>query len=70
MLHKWPQLKKHHQFLFSLVIISGMIALWRGIWGLLDLYFFPLNLELSFSLSVVLGVVVIGVTHYTINRIV
>lgn len=70
MLRKLIGLKKHHQLVFSLIIMSGMISLWRGIWGLLDIYLFPDSPSLSFSLSVLLGIAVISATHYTIDKLV
>lgn len=70
MLKNLVNLKKHHQLFFSLIIMSGMISLWRGIWGLLDIYFIPGNPTLSFSLSVALGIAVIALTHYTIDKLV
>lgn len=70
MIRKFTQLKKHHQLFFSLIIMSGMISLWRGVWRLLDLYLFPGFPVLSFSFSVFLGIIIISLTHYTINKIV
>ena len=70
MLKKLISLKKHHQLLFSLIIMSGMICLWRGIWGLLDMCLIPNNLSLSYILSVILGVGIISATHYTIDKLI
>jgi len=70
MLTKLSKLKKHHQLLFSLIVMSGMIGLWRGIWGLLDMYLLPNNLGISYTLSLLLGIVVISITHYTIDKLV
>lgn len=69
MLKKLSTLKKHHQLLFSLIVLSGVVCLWRGVWGLLDIYLLPNNLPLSFILSIVLGVGIISVVHYTIDKI-
>ena len=70
MVKTFSKLKKHHQLLFSLIIMSGLVCLWRGMWGLLDLYFFAADPTTSFALSIVLGCAVIVVTHYTIDRLV
>ena len=70
MIKKLVTLKKHHQLFFSLIILSGVVCLWRGIWGLLDIYLTPNNLPLSFSLSIIVGTVIISLTHYTINKLV
>lgn len=70
MYKKFTSLKTHHQLFFSLIIMSGMISLWRGLWGLLDLYLFPDQPTFSFLASVLLGVLIISVTHYTVDKIV
>ena len=70
MISKIAGLKKHHQLFFSLIVLSGVVCLWRGIWGLLDMYLIPNNLSLSFILSIILGIVIISVTHYTIDKLV
>lgn len=69
MLKKLGDLKKHHQLIFSLIIMSGMISLWRGIWGLLDMYLMPNNPTMSYILSALLGIGVISATHYTIDKL-
>ena len=55
---------------FSFLIVSGLIAFWRGVWGFLDMYLIPGHLSLSYVLSFLLGVVIIGITHYTLDRLV
>jgi len=70
MIKKFVELKKHHQLGFSLIIVSGMICMWRGIWGLLDLYLVSDMPGLSFALSLLVGIIIISTTHYTIEKIV
>lgn len=70
MYRTFSKLKTHHQLIFSLIIMSGLVCLWRGMWGLLDLYFFVNDPALSFALSVVIGSIIIVITHYTIDRLV
>jgi hypothetical protein len=49
--------KKRERGLFvSLSIDFAAIILWRGVWGLLDLYIFPENQQLSFIVSAFMGV--------------
>lgn len=67
---KLKKLKKHHQLFYSLIILSGVVCLWRGLWGLLDIYLIPNNEPFSFTLSLVLGIVIISITHYTIDKVV
>ncbi|NCO05057.1 MAG: hypothetical protein GW939_02820 [Candidatus Magasanikbacteria bacterium] len=70
MLKKLINLKKHHQLVFGLIIMSAMICLWRGIWGLLDIYLIPNDPSLSYLISLILGIAVIITTHYTIDKLV
>jgi len=70
MLSKFPELRKHHQLLFSLIILSGVICFWRGFWGLLDIILTPDNKLLSFILSLSVGIIILTITHYSIEKIV
>lgn len=70
MMKKFTNLKKNHQLVFSLIILSGMVCLWRGVWGLLDMYLMPGNLSLSYAVSTLLGIAIIAITHYTIDKLV
>lgn len=49
------------------IIIASIaiVGFWRGIWGLMDIYLFPTNLEKSYLASVVLGLIIIlGIAFY------
>jgi hypothetical protein len=35
--------------------VFGVILVWRGIWGLMDLYLFPDHPEFSYLLSIIFG---------------
>lgn len=41
----------------------GIVAFWRGMWGLLDMYLFPSSPELSTWASIVLGAVILMTMH-------
>lgn len=41
----------------ALLIDLAAILLWRGVWGLLDLYLFPERPEMSFVFSILVAVV-------------
>lgn len=49
------QKKEQQSLLISLLIDLSAILLWRGTWGLLDLYVFPGKSVLSFGASALLG---------------
>ncbi|MEW6592630.1 MAG: hypothetical protein AB1305_02960 [Candidatus Hadarchaeota archaeon] len=45
-----------------LVYLGGVIAvvmLWRGLWGLMDIYLFPNNRKKSYWASFIIGLVII-----------
>ena len=42
-----------------IVIAFGVVLVWRGIWGLADIYLFPENQQLSLIASVILGVAIL-----------
>lgn len=48
----------------ALLIDLSAILIWRGVWGLTDLYFFPNHSEFSFVLSVVLGLTLMYFIRY------
>lgn len=53
-----PKKEKHilnRQFA-NICIVLGIVFVWRGMWGLMDLYLFPEQPTLSFTVSVLLGI--------------
>lgn len=43
----------------TLITAVGVVMVWRGIWGLMDIYLFPGNPTLSYALSIVIGLVIL-----------
>lgn len=64
---KFKTWKRHHQVLFGLLLGVGVISLWRGIWGLSDIFLFPGNSVMSYIASVVIGIIIISAAHYAIE---
>ena len=64
MLHRARKLKSFEQLIFTLLIAFAVIAVWRGLKGIMDLYLFPNNLVLSYSTSMIMGLIILYVTHY------
>ena len=60
-------LKKHHQAWFALIISLGLIFVWRGLWNLIDHYWFPDQLFWSNASGVVVGVIVLYLAHKLLN---
>ena len=46
-------------FIKNLIIVIGVVAVWRGVWDLLDAYFLPGNRLLSNILSIALGMILL-----------
>lgn len=67
-----PQLlefKNRHPVGNAVVIILAIIMFWRGIWGLLDTYFFPGNPTLSHLVSALLGVLILYLDNFHIDNL-
>jgi hypothetical protein len=54
---------------FTILLGFAIIAFWRGAWGLMDMYLFPNNHELSLWISVFLGVFILYSTKNLIDRL-
>jgi hypothetical protein len=54
----------------AIIFAIAVVSLWRGVWGLMDLYLIPDNPTLSFTLSIIIGLVIIGITEYTVRELV
>jgi len=70
MFSKITKMKLHHQTIFSLIIGTAVIAFWRGVWGLMDIYLFPSDLQISLWSSVIIGLGILGITHYVVKELV
>ena len=67
--HQFQYLKKHHQVIFGLVIIAGVIFIWRGLWNLMDLFWLRDSLFWSSVSGVVLGLLVLYLSHRLIAHL-
>ena len=59
MLKFFMELRKKHQILFALIISIAVVAIWRGVWGLMDWYLFPENPLFSYLFSIVVGFIIL-----------
>ena len=50
------KLENKRTTLNSLIIVVAIIMLWRGVWGLLDIYLFPDIPTLSYVVSISMGI--------------
>lgn len=66
---KLQELKTQHPTANVIVIIFAIIMLWRGIWGLLDLYLFPGSPVFSHMLTVIIGVIILYLDDFSIHNL-
>ncbi|HAU39307.1 MAG: hypothetical protein UV80_C0002G0336 [Candidatus Peregrinibacteria bacterium GW2011_GWF2_43_17] len=52
-------LKPPKHFFIDLVILTGVVMTWRGVWHIMDIYLFPNNEALSSIVSIVMGVILL-----------
>ncbi|NBD73586.1 hypothetical protein GVX82_00915 [Patescibacteria group bacterium] len=52
-----------------LLLAVGVVAVWRGVWGLLDLYLTPEQPALSFVLSILIGVAILLFNDRRLNEL-
>ena len=51
--------KPRHQLALSILVGVSIVSFWRGVWGLMDLYFFPNSQTLSFITSIIIGLIIL-----------
>lgn len=54
---------------YTIILAFAIISFWRGVWGLMDLYLFPQNEFISFSISVLLGILILYFTKNLIGKL-
>ena len=68
--HHFKHLRKKNQVLFSVVMAVGVVFVWRGIWNLIDRYWFTnLNQDFSDISGVLIGLIILYfadrlITHF------
>ena len=60
-------LKDLHPSVNAIVVILAIIMLWRGVWGLLDVYLFPGSPTLSYLISISLGALVLYLDDFSLK---
>ncbi|MBU4070309.1 MAG: hypothetical protein KJ646_04970 [Nanoarchaeota archaeon] len=54
---------------YTILIAFGIVCFWRGVWGLMDLYLFPGNHALSFSISILIGILILYLTKNLLDKL-
>ncbi len=47
----------------TFIVVLGVVSLWRGVWGLMDLHIFPKNTSLSYLVSLIIGLIILVSTY-------
>jgi hypothetical protein len=63
------KLSRTKAILTAILVAFAVIAFWRGIWQLLDLYLFPGNYELSNWVSLLGGLIILIATGYATKEL-
>lgn len=67
--HRFKYLKKKHQIIFAVLISTGVIFVWRGLWNLMDYFWFP-NYSLWSNLSgILLGAIILLLSHKLLEQL-
>jgi uncharacterized membrane-anchored protein len=53
----------------TFIVASGVILIWRGVWGFMDVYFFPENPVLSYIFSILIGLIIIIADDFLIDEL-
>ncbi len=61
--------KKKYPVANTFIAATAVIAVWRGLWGLMDLYLLPDNPTWSFVVSIVLGVIILLVDDFRLDEL-
>jgi hypothetical protein len=64
MFYKIRKLKPLERALFALLIGVSVVSFWRGTGGLMSMYIFPNNLKISYWASLLIGLIILAITHY------
>ena len=54
----------------TVIIAFAIVAFWRGVWGLMDLYFFPGAPKLSFIYSILIGIIILFLTKHLMSDLI
>jgi hypothetical protein len=57
------------EVIVAIALVVAIISLWRGIWGLSDLYLFQDNVVLSYFASIVIGLAILSFAHYGLKQV-
>lgn len=63
------RMKKEYPLLHTTLVVIGVVMVWRGVWGLLDAYLFPEDPILSYSISILAGLILLFVDDFRLKEL-
>ena len=63
------RIKKEHSVFNSVYVAIAVIAFWRGLWGLLDVYVFPNQPILSYAISALVGMGLLFINDFKLEEL-
>ena len=61
--------RKLKDILYVVLIGFSIVAFWRGVWGLMDLYLFPNNILLSYVVSILFSITILYSTKSLLTKL-
>lgn len=61
------RLKELHPTVNAIIVVFGIIMVWRGVWALLDIHLFPGSPTFSALLSIGLGALVLYLDDFSLK---
>ncbi|MDD3263151.1 MAG: hypothetical protein PHR61_04925 [Candidatus Absconditabacteria bacterium] len=66
---KIKKLRKNRTNINILVTTMAIVMIWRGVWGLLDMFVFPNNPFFSYLISVFLGILLLFIDNEELDEL-
>ena len=67
---QFKELKQIHQMFFSLIVFIGIILVWRGVYNIMNQYWFPDYPIFSDISGIIVGLIILAATHYASSKMV
>ena len=66
---KIVQLRKSDSNINMIIIAISVVMIWRGVWGILDTFLFPNYPLISYSISLVLGILILLIDNQKLDEL-
>lgn len=66
--HDFVYLERHYQVIFIVIILFSVVLIWRGLWNLVEYFWFPSYPLLSNILGLIMGIVVLYLSHHLMRQ--